>query len=64
MNKHFIELGMAVKVNYYKVFHSSVFSMNFLLLFSALQCHFIAVLTCQTFSFIGFLEVLDFYLYI
>ena len=34
MNKHFIELGIAVKVNYYKVFDSRVFSMNSILLFS------------------------------
>ena len=29
MNKHFIGLGIAVKVNYYKVFGSSVFGTNF-----------------------------------
>ena len=39
-----------------KVFDSSMFSMNFLLLFVVLQCYSIAVLTCQTFHFIGFLK--------
>ena len=38
MNKHFIELGIVEKVNYNKLFNSSVFSVNSLLLSSVLQC--------------------------
>ena len=56
MSKHFIELDIAVKVNYYKLFDSSVYSTHLLQLFSVLQCYFIADLTSQTFNFIGFLK--------
>ena len=51
VNKHFIELGNSrkskFKVNSYKVFNSSVFSTNLLLLFSVLQCYSIAILTVK-----------------
>ena len=43
MNKHVIGPGIAVKVNYYKIFESGMFSINFLLLFCASHCYFIAV---------------------
>ena len=46
MNKHFIQLGIAVKVNCYKVFDSSVFSTNCLLLFiyySVIRLQFLPV---------------------